>query len=174
MLADHETECASLPEEFSKHFCFDAEDGTAIILNYSALDRVLVQSTHDGIIAMLATYAREHMRRHRRSSFTYHLFCTGMVLKNMTQHRQFMSRMAAMFRDDFPTELFACYVHDAPSFFASIYDLLRPILPQSAREKIIVVRRRKQQSTAATVAHLLNDSAAAATTTPLAPPPPII
>ena len=47
----------------------------------------------------------------------------------MVQHRQFMLSMARLFRDTFPTELYACYVHRSPPFFRSIYELLQPVLP---------------------------------------------
>ena len=123
-------------------FCFEAEDGKSLIINYCGLDQLLEAGmAHADVIQRLVDSAQAHMLARNTPQFIFHLFCNGMLMKNMMQHRKFMLSLAVMFRDRFPTQLYACYVHHAPSFFHSVYDLLRNVLPKSARDKIIMVKR---------------------------------
>jgi hypothetical protein len=69
-----------------------------------------------------------------------------MVIREMAQHRVFMLHFARLFKETFPQELTACYVYNAPSFFSSIYELLRPVLPKSSRDKIIMAKSGQQRS----------------------------
>jgi hypothetical protein len=126
-------------------FCFESEDGKSLIINYSGLDRLLqVGMPHAQVIERLIESARSHMRINNTPQFIFHLFCNGVVMKDIVQHRKFMVSLAVMFRDHFPVELYACYVHHAPSFFRSVYDLLQGVLPKASRDKIIMVKPASQ------------------------------
>lgn len=67
-----------------------------------------------------------------------------MHIRGLNNAKRFMVLFAKMFKKHFPTQLYACYVHQAPSFFSSVYDLLRPILPKASRDKIVIVREKGQ------------------------------
>ena len=130
------------------YFCFESNEETSIILNYLALNQVLTSTRVDEVITRIVLFVKDHMHRRQTEQFTIHLFCNGMVLRNMNQHRSFMLHFAQMFKVNFPKELNACYVHNSPSFFSSIYELLKPILPKASCEKIIIVKSKtsKQNS----------------------------
>jgi hypothetical protein len=147
-------------------FCFEADDQKSIILNYSALRSLKTFCTNDDIIKKLMTCATDHMQAHNTQQFIFHLFCNGMVLKDMVAHRTFMRSLAVMFRDTFPTQLYACYVHHAPHFFRSIYDLLHSILPRSARSKIIILPTTSDKSMASLKKKNKNDIPSSTSTTP--------
>lgn len=122
-----------------EHFCFEADDASSIILNYSSLVVLLKTTTCDSILVRLVMYVRNHLQRLKRSQFTMHLFCQGLKIRGIPLMKNFIIAFAKMFKQYFPTELQACYVHYAPSFFVSVYDLLRPILPKESRDKIILL-----------------------------------
>jgi hypothetical protein len=81
------------------------------------------------------------MQVRERKTFRFHLFCKGMLMRDMAQHREFMMQVAQMFKLTYPTELEVCYVHGAPTVFASIYELFRTILPKASREKIVIMKQ---------------------------------
>ena len=126
------------------HFCFDAEDGSSIILNYAGILPLMKQTSCETILDQLVVYVNAHMQRTQKPMFVLHLFCHGMQMRGLNQIKRFMILFAKMFKQHFPTQLYACYVHQAPSFFASVYDLLRPILPKASRDKIVVMRKNGQ------------------------------
>ncbi len=123
-------------------FCFEATDKKSLIINYCGLGSLEAHMRSDEIISHLVACARQHMADHQTPQFIFHLFCKGMVIKDMVQHRKFMLSLAVMFRETFPTELYACYVHHAPSFFYSVYEMLQNVVPKSARDKIIMVKQK--------------------------------
>jgi hypothetical protein len=125
-------------------FCFEANDKKSLIINYCGLGSLKCHMHNDAIIDHLVACARQHMAERKTPQFIFHLFCNGMVIKDMMQHRAFMLSLASMFRDTFPTELYACYVHHAPSFFYSVYEMLHNVIPKSARDKIIMVKKSKK------------------------------
>ena len=122
------------------YFCFESTDASSVILNYVALKGLLQTSTVEQVVQQVAQYVKAHMAKRQTLTFTFHLFCNGMVIREMAQHRVFMLHFARLFRETFPQELTACYVYNAPSFFSSIYELLRPVLPKSSRDKIILAK----------------------------------
>lgn len=132
---------APAPAARFEHFCFEAEDGSSIILNYAGIVPLLRATTCETVLNQLVVFVRAHMAQTRRPTFTLHLFCHGMLMRGLHQVKHFMVLFAKMFKEHFPTELHACYVHQAPSFFASVYDILRPILPKASRDKIVVLRK---------------------------------
>ena len=133
------------------HFCFESEDGSCIILNYSAASELVKTQTVEQVIEQLVAFVAQHLQRTKQPQFIVHLVCNGMRLSGMTQHRRFMMQFARMFKVKYPNELHACYVHNAPSFFASIYDLFKPILPRSSRDKIIILPKNSAQNFMPTV-----------------------
>jgi len=121
-------------------FCFESSDSKSLIINYSELKTLKEFYKQDkDIIQKLVECATNHMIKHNTPQFIFHLFCNGMILKDMVEHRHFMVNLAIMFRDKFPTQLHSCYVHHAPAFFKAIYDILQSIIPNSARNKIIML-----------------------------------
>ena len=125
-------------------FVFEADDTKSLIINYSGLEQLKQHMGYEDIVKHLVQSAQKHMDDHKTPQFIFHLFCNGMLMKDMMQHRKFMMSLAVMFRDTFPTQLYACYVHHAPSFFHSVYDMLHNIIPKSARDKIIMVKSNKK------------------------------
>jgi len=128
------------------YFCFESTDASSVILNYVALKGVLQTQTIEQVVQQVAQYVQVHMAKRQTPTFTFHLFCNGMVIREMAQHRVFMLHFARLFKETFPQELTACYVYNAPSFFSSIYELLRPVLPKSSRDKIIMAKSGQQRS----------------------------
>lgn len=128
------------------HFCFESKDGSCIILNYCAASELVKAQSVEQVIEQLVAFVAQHLQRTKQPQFVVHLFCNGMRLSGMTQHRRFMMQFARMFKVKYPNELHACYVHNAPSFFASIYDLFKPILPRSSRDKIIILPKNSAQN----------------------------
>ena len=127
-------------------FCFESTDASSVILNYVALKGLLQTQTIEQVVQQVAQYVKVHMAKRQTPTFTFHLFCNGMVIREMAQHRVFMLHFARLFKETFPQELTACYVYNAPSFFSSIYELLRPVLPKSSRDKIILAKPGQQRS----------------------------
>ena len=128
------------------YFCFESTDASSVILNYVALKGVLQTQTIEQVVQQVAQYVQVHMAKRQTPTFTFHLFCNGMVIREMAQHRVFMLHFARLFKETFPQELTACYVYNAPSFFSSIYELLRPVLPKSSRDKIIMAKSGQRRS----------------------------
>ena len=128
------------------YFCFESTDASSVILNYVALKGLLQTQTIEQVVQQVAQYVQVHMAKRQTPTFTFHLFCNGMVIREMAQHRVFMLHFARLFKETFPQELTACYVYNAPSFFSSIYELLRPVLPKSSRDKIIMAKSGQQRS----------------------------
>jgi hypothetical protein len=128
------------------YFCFESTDASSVILNYVALKGVLQTQTIEQVVQQVAQYVKVHMAKRQTPTFTFHLFCNGMVIREMAQHRVFMLHFARLFKETFPQELTACYVYNAPSFFSSIYELLRPVLPKSSRDKIIMAKSGQRRS----------------------------
>jgi len=126
-------------------FCFESEDGQSLILNYAGVLPLLQLHTCEQVLEHMVKSVREHMVRTKLPTFTLHLFCHGMKMRGMNQIKRFMLLFAQMFKQHFPVELQVCNVHHAPSFFASVYDLLRPILPKASRDKIVIVHPTSQQ-----------------------------
>jgi hypothetical protein len=122
------------------HFCFEAEDQQSIILNYVALPALLKTTRCNQIVDKIVAFVALHLQVRERTTFSFHLFCNGMRVRDMAQHRTFMIRFAQMFKMTYPTELEACYVHGAPVVFSSVYDLFRSILPTESRNKIVIVK----------------------------------
>lgn len=122
------------------YFCFESTDMSSIILNYISLKNLLKSQSIEQVVQGVAQYVHTHMTKRGTREFTFHLFCNGMVIRDMAQHRLFMLHFARLFKDNYPKELQACYVHNAPSFFSSIYELFRPILPKTSRDKIILIK----------------------------------
>ena len=129
------------------YFCFESTDTSSVILNYVALKGLLQTQTIEQVVQQVAQYVQMHMTKRHTQTFTFHLFCNGMVIREMAQHRVFMLHFARLFKETFPQELNACYVYNAPSFFSSIYELLRPVLPKSSRDKIILAKSSPTQRT---------------------------
>ena len=134
------------PDTPFDYFCFESTDASSVILNYVALKGLLQTQTIEQVVQQVAQYVQVHMARRQTPTFTFHLFCNGMVIREMAQHRVFMLHFARLFKETFPQELTACYVYNAPSFFSSIYELLRPVLPKSSRDKIILAKSGQQRS----------------------------
>ena len=128
------------------YFCFESTDASSVILNYVALKGLLQTQTIEQVVQQVAQYVQAHMAKRQAPTFTFHLFCNGMVIREMAQHRVFMLHFARLFKETFPQELTACYVYNAPSFFSSIYELLRPVLPKSSRDKIIMAKSGQRRS----------------------------
>lgn len=122
------------------HFCFEADDQQSIILNYVALPALLKTSKCNDIIDKIVAFVELHMQVRERKTFMIHLFCKGMLVRDMAHHKTFMMQFAQMFKLTYPTELESCYVHGAPVVFSSVYDLFRSILPKESRDKIVIVR----------------------------------
>lgn len=124
------------------HFCFEADDQQSIILNYVALPALLKTCKCSDIIDKIVAFVALHMQVRERKTFMIHLFCKGMLVRDMANHKTFMMQFAQMFKLTYPTELESCYVHGAPVVFSSVYDLFRSILPKESRDKIVIVRAR--------------------------------
>ena len=124
------------------HFCFEADDQQSIILNYVALPALLRASKCKDVIDKIVAFVGLHMQLRERKTFTIHLFCKGMLVRDMAHHETFMLQFAQMFKLTYPTELESCYVHGAPAVFSSVYDLFRSILPKQSRDKIVIVREK--------------------------------
>lgn len=124
-------------------FCFEAEDGKSIILNYAGVLPLLQQAPNEWILASLVQYVHRHMHSLQQAGFVVHMFCQGMLMRDLKHIKRFMVMFARMFKMHFPVQLQVCYVHHAPSFFASVFDILRPILPKASRDKIVVMRKTK-------------------------------
>jgi hypothetical protein len=122
------------------HFCFEAMDGASVILNYVGLKPLLQAATVADTVAKVAVFVQGHMVRRQSTTFTVHLFCNGMPIRDIAQLRTFMVHFAKMFRTTFPTELDACYIYNAPRFFDSIYELFKPIMPKASRDKIVLTK----------------------------------
>ena len=133
-------------------FCFESNDSKSLIINFSGLIPLKQLCTHGDkdIIKKLVDCANQHMLKQNTPHFIFHLFCNGMVLKDMVEHRKFMVNLAIMFKDTFPTQLHACYVHHAPIFFKAIYEILQSIIPKSSRNKIIMLPIQKYKKTVST------------------------
>lgn len=125
-------------------FCFEAEDQHSLILNYAGVLPLLQVRSCEDVLKEMVRCVRDHMQHTQKSTFTLHLFCHGMRMRGMNQIKRFMLLFAQMFKEHFPTELEVCNVHHAPSFFASVYDLLRPVLPKASRDKIVIVKTVEQ------------------------------
>lgn len=126
------------------HFCFEADDQQSIILNYVALPALLKTTKCNQIVDKIVAFVALHMQVRERKTFLVHLFCKGMRVRDMAQHRTFMVQFAQMFKMTYPTELEACYVHGAPVVFSSVYDLFRSILPKESRDKIVIVKTKEE------------------------------
>jgi len=121
------------------HFCFETIDKTGIILNYSCLTPLLKTYTCKDVIDKIVAFVAVHMQVRTVKQFTIHLFCSGMLMRDMTTHRTFMIKFAQMFKSIYPNELATCYVYGASTVFSSIYELFKSILPKRSRDKIIIV-----------------------------------
>ena len=132
-------------KELFDYFCFESTDTSSVILNYISLKDLLKSQSIEQVVQGVAQYVHTHMTKRGTREFTFHLFCNGMVIRDMAQHRLFMLHFARLFKDNYPKELQACYVHNAPSFFSSIYELFRPILPKTSRDKIILIKPEKNK-----------------------------
>lgn len=139
--------CATNPssKQLFDYFCFESTDMSSIILNYISLKNLLKSQSIEQVVQGVAQYVHTHMTKRGTREFTFHLFCNGMVIRDMAQHRLFMLHFARLFKENYPKELQACYVHNAPSFFSSIYELFRPILPKTSRDKIILIKPEKNK-----------------------------
>lgn len=122
------------------HFCFEADDQQSIILNYVALPALLKTTKCKDVIDKIVAFVALHMQVRERKTFMVHLFCKGMLVRDMAHHKTFMMQFAQMFKLTYPTELEVCYVHGAPVVFSSVYDLFRSILPKESRDKIVIVK----------------------------------
>ena len=120
--------------------CFESDDKDSLILNYSSLPALVRFHSADKIICAIEHTVKRHMQNRHRTSFVFHLFCTGMYLKNIHLHRNFIFKITSMFREKFPRELAACYVHDAPAIFNHLYDLIKPFLNRQMQKRIIIVK----------------------------------
>lgn len=130
----------SVGTDFLRDFCFESQEKDSLILNYSSLSLLLRTHTQEEIIAAIEQLVKNHMHCHGRSQFVFHLFCTGMHMKGIHVHRNFIFRVTHMFRDTFPLELNACYVHDAPFIFSQVFEIIKPFLNKAMRKKIIIVK----------------------------------
>lgn len=128
------------------HFCFETTDTTGIILNYACLTSLLKAQTCKDIIDKIIAFVALHMQVRKTKTFTMHLFCSGMLMRDMTTHKTFMMNIAKMFKMVYPNELKACYVHGAPRVFSSIYELFKTILPKHSRDKIIIIPSQKKNA----------------------------
>lgn len=128
------------------HFCFEADDQQSIILNYIALPALLKTTKCGDIIDKIVAFVALHMQVRERKTFMIHLFCKGMLMRDMAHHKTFMMQFAQMFKLTYPTELESCCVHGAPAVFSSVYDLFRSILPKESRDKIVIVRSQEKSS----------------------------
>lgn len=123
------------------HFCFEAENKSSIILNYTALPVLLKKESCKTMIDKIVAFVALHMQVRERKTFQIHLFCKGMLVRDMAQHKTFMMQFAQMFKMTYPNELEVCYVYGAPLVFSSVYDLFRSILPKASRDKIVIVKK---------------------------------
>lgn len=129
------------------HFCFEAENKESIILNYAALPALLKEETCKSIIDKIVAFVALHMQVRERKTFQFHLFCKGMLVRDMSHHKTFMMQFAQMFKMTYPNELEVCYVYGAPLVFSSVYDLFRSILPKASRDKIVIVKSKNDEHT---------------------------
>ena len=81
------------------YFCFESTDASSVILNYVALKGLLQTSTVEQVVQQVAQYVKAHMAKRQTLTFTFHLFCNGMVIREMAQHRVFMLHFARLFRE---------------------------------------------------------------------------
>ena len=126
--------------DFIRTLCFESQDHDSMILNYSSLPTLVRNHSQDEIVAAIEQDVKDHMRLRRLPQFVFHLFCTGMHLKNIHLHRNFIFRVTSMFKESFPTELAACYVHDAPFIFSQVFEMIKPFLNREMRQRIIIVK----------------------------------
>lgn len=142
--------CAANPSssQLFDYFCFESTDTSSVILNYISLKNLLKSQSIEQVVEGVVQYVQKHMTKRGKREFTFHLFCNGMVIRDMAQHRLFMLHFARLFKEHYPKELQACYVHNAPSFFSSIYELFRPILPKTSRDKIVLIKSEKTKQLA--------------------------
>ena len=126
--------------DFLRDFCFESQEKDSLILNYSSLSILLRTRTQDDIVAAIEQLVKDHMQRNGRAEFVFHLFCTGMHMKGIHIHRNFIFRVTHMFRNTFPKELNACYVHDAPFIFSQVFEIIKPFLNKSMRRRIIIIK----------------------------------
>ena len=138
--------------EFIHTLCFESQDHDSMILNYSSLPMLVRDHSQDDIIAAIEQTVKDHMQANGLSQFVFHLFCTGMHVKNIHLHRNFIFRVTSMFREAFPHELAACYVHDAPFIFSQVFEIIKPFLNRDMRRRIIIVKNSSGE------AHVLNAS----------------
>jgi len=142
--------------DFIRTLCFESQDHDSMILNYSSLPSLVRNHSQDENVAAIEQDVKDHMRLRGLSRFVFHLFCTGMHLKNIHLHRNFIFRVTSMFKESFPTELAACYVHDAPFIFSQVFEMIKPFLNREMRQRIIVVKNTSGE------AHILTSAAAEA------------
>lgn len=145
-----------LRTDFIRTLCFESQDHDSMILNYSSLPSLVRNHSQDEIVAAIEQDVTDHMRLRGLPRFVFHLFCTGMHLKNIHLHRNFIFRVTSMFKESFPTELAACYVHDAPFIFSQVFEMIKPFLNREMRQRIIVVKNTSGE------AHILTSTAAEA------------
>lgn len=145
-----------LRTDFIRTLCFESQDHDSMILNYSSLPSLVRNHSQDEIVAAIEQDVKDHMRLRGLPRFVFHLFCTGMHLKNIHLHRNFIFRVTSMFKESFPTELAACYVHDAPFIFSQVFEMIKPFLNREMRQRIIVVKNTSGE------AHILTSTAAEA------------
>lgn len=128
------------------HFCFETTDKGGIILNYACLTPLIKEYSCKDVIDKIVAFVALHMQVRQVKTFTFHLFCSGMLMRDMTTHKTFMLKFAQMFKMVFPNELTACYVYGASSVFSSIYELFKSVLPKHSRDKIIIVPSKKSSA----------------------------
>lgn len=121
------------------HFCFETTDKTGIILNYACLTPLLKGQKYNDIIDKIVAFVALHMQIRQVHQFTIHLYCSGMLMRDIHTHKTFMLKFAQMFKMVYPNELEVCYVYGASTVFSSIYELFKSILPKHSRDKIIIV-----------------------------------
>jgi len=125
----------NLVQEAIAKFC--RIDNESVYIDYQVFKHIASDLTYDVITQMIVNSLTSALSKSK--TFIIHLSLKHLTLKELDKHYNYIAKICALFKSEFPDKLETCYIYNAPFVFSQIISIISVFIDKKTQKKICLM-----------------------------------